>query len=205
MSYEPRGKVKNVLEAMRAEPERIWTSVDVAKVLEVNSASVSAHLDTSIRHGLIYRQIVAGRVQYNTRPFAPAYVPPQMTAPREGSDVRMPSRAPASTLDFGKRSTSAATASGHELPDDTAAASAAASLSVANGGDARVASAGCADHSEEQAQDEPEEAVEPDAYVSCRTGEIVLVGLDPDEEGRVTIPADLVMAIRRLTAWAPPA
>lgn len=43
----------------------------------------------------------------------------------------------------GKRSTSAATASGHELPDDTAAAPAAASLSVANGGDARVASAGC--------------------------------------------------------------
>lgn len=42
--------------------------------------------------------------------------------------------------EIGKRSTSAATASGHELPNDTAAA--AASLSVANGGDARVASAG---------------------------------------------------------------
>ncbi|MCC2632137.1 MAG: Restriction alleviation protein Lar [Ramlibacter sp.] len=40
----------------------------------------------------------------------------------------------------GKRSTSAATASGHELPDGTAAT--AASLPVANGGDARVASAG---------------------------------------------------------------
>lgn len=43
--------------------------------------------------------------------------------------------------EIGKRSTSAATASGHELPNDTAAT--AASLSVANGGDARVASAGC--------------------------------------------------------------
>jgi hypothetical protein len=44
----------------------------------------------------------------------------------------------------GKRSTSAATASGHELPNDTAVAASAAgaSLSVANGGDARVASAG---------------------------------------------------------------
>jgi hypothetical protein len=44
------------------------------------------------------------------------------------------------TSEFGKRSTSAATASGHELPNDTAVT--AASLSVANGGDARVASAG---------------------------------------------------------------
>jgi hypothetical protein len=45
----------------------------------------------------------------------------------------------------GKRSTSAATASGHELPNDTAVAApaAGASLSMANGGDARVASAGC--------------------------------------------------------------
>lgn len=49
---------------------------------------------------------------------------------------------------------------------------------------------------------EPEE-VEPDAYVFCRTGEIILVGLEPDEEGRITIPADLVNSIKRQIAWSP--
>ncbi len=49
-----------------------------------------------------------------------------------------------------------------------------------------------------------EETVEPDAFYSCRTGEIVLVGLEMDEDGRVTIPADLVLNIRRAVAWAPP-
>lgn len=42
---------------------------------------------------------------------------------------------------------------------------------------------------------EVEEEVVPDAFISCRTGEIVLVGLEPDPEGRVTIPADLVELI----------
>jgi hypothetical protein len=48
-------------------------------------------------------------------------------------------------------------------------------------------------HAEVQA--EAEEAAVPDAFISCRTGEIVLVGIVPDEEGRVTIPEDLANLI----------
>jgi hypothetical protein len=52
-------------------------------------------------------------------------------------------------------------------------------------------------------QPEGEEDDGPDAFISCRTGQIVLVGLEPDEEGRVTIPADLVNLIKRHIAWSP--
>jgi hypothetical protein len=48
------------------------------------------------------------------------------------------------TYELGKRSTAAATASGHEFPDSTAAHRGDSRCEVANGGDARVASAGCA-------------------------------------------------------------
>lgn len=44
--------------------------------------------------------------------------------------------------------------------------------------------------------------VAPDAFYSCRTGEIILVGLEPDEEGRITIPADLVSLIKRQITWS---
>lgn len=47
-----------------------------------------------------------------------------------------------------------------------------------------------------------EEATEPDAFLSARTGEYILVGLEPDEEGRITIPADLVNLMRRQLAWS---
>lgn len=51
--------------------------------------------------------------------------------------------------------------------------------------------------------EEPAEEIEPDAFVSCRTGEIVIVGIDPDDEGRITLPADLVRLIKRQIAWSP--
>jgi cell division septation protein DedD len=52
------------------------------------------------------------------------------------------------------------------------------------------------------ALEEEDGAEEPDAYVSCRTGEIVLVGLQPDEQGRITIPVDLVTLIKRQIVWS---
>lgn len=55
----------------------------------------------------------------------------------------------------------------------------------------------------EQVDEEEDEAVEPDAFYSCRSGEIILVGLEPDEEGRITIPAELVTLIKRQITWSP--
>lgn len=54
----------------------------------------------------------------------------------------------------------------------------------------------------EEPEPEPEdEQAAGDAYVNVRTGELVIVGLAPDDEGRVTVPPDLVSAIRRQIAW----
>lgn len=90
MNYEPRGKVKNLIDAMRAAAaERpVWTSVDVAAVLQTSTASVPAFVDPSIRHGVLFRKLQNGRSQYSLQPFAPAATAAPMSqmspmAPRE--------------------------------------------------------------------------------------------------------------------------
>ena len=85
MSYEPRGKMKALIDAMRAAAaERpVWNSTDVARVLETATASVPAFVDPSIRHGVLFRKLENGRSQYSLTPFAPAATeaPVYQTAP----------------------------------------------------------------------------------------------------------------------------
>lgn len=104
MAYEPRGKVKVLVDAMRADPERVWTSPEAAKVMEVHQGALSAHLDTAVRNACIYRRLEAGRCQYALKPFdappplsvpAATWTPPRMVAPRPGSDQPAAPSAPA--------------------------------------------------------------------------------------------------------------
>lgn len=273
MAYEPTGKVKPFVDAVRREPARIWTPAEAAVLIGCPQSSVGSWLDYSLKQKAVYRGKRAGQVVYSGQPFPPEaafphpaernaapaptaappadlrvprfgepWTPPKMTAPRPGSDVPVPARAPGAppaACDTGRRSTSAATVSGHELPDDTAAA--AASLSVANGGGARVASAGSAHRSApaqitvqtvergleeystvreipsaaapvqqitpvppvETAEENDEEAVEPNAFVDIGTGDVILVGCEVDEDGRVTVPSELVRKIVGRMAWSP--
>lgn len=82
MAYEPKGKVAALADAMRSDPGRIWSSTDVAKVMEVQQGAVSAMLDAAIRNGAIYRRLDNGRCQYALRPFLPAATPAPSPAPR---------------------------------------------------------------------------------------------------------------------------
>lgn len=222
MAYEPRGKVKVLTAAMAADPQRIWSSPEVAEVMEVHQGALTAHLDSAIRHGAMYRRLVNGRCQYSLRPFPaeapppaldiPRFVPPQMRAPREGSDVRLPQRAPgtppAPTGTYSPGPVAAAapvaapivpapTPAPTAAPGPAPAPEDAPSKPALEAADASIPEAAGAEVETGQEDDGP------DAFISCRTGQIVLVGIEPDEEGRVTIPADLVAQIKRQLAWSP--
>lgn len=205
VGYEPRGKVKLLADAMAADPQRIWTSPEAAQVMEVHQGALTAHLDSAIRNGAIFRRLVNGRCQYSLKPFAavdaleiPKFtgVAPQMKAPREGTDVRLPSRAPGTPPAPAGTAAPAPTAPPAPTPAPTPAATSAPTPAPAP---EETTVPGL----DEALEAETEEDDEPDAFISCRTGEVVLVGLDPDEEGRITIPADLVTAIRSRLAWSP--
>lgn len=110
MSYEPRGKVRPLLDAMRASDRPVWTSLELAQVLECTPAAVPAYVDRAIQHGLLYRRLESGRTQYSLKPFPPAataatdalrestatgWRPPQMACTRPGAEQpRAPSPAP---------------------------------------------------------------------------------------------------------------
>lgn len=81
MAYEPRGKVAILAEAMRGGPGRIWSTKEVARLMDVKESAVGSHLDTAIRHGAIFRKLENGRCQYALRPFLPA-PPPAPQEPR---------------------------------------------------------------------------------------------------------------------------
>jgi hypothetical protein len=90
--------VKALVEQMRKQPERIWSSPEVAGVMDVVQAALTAHLDPAIRHQVIHRKLENGRCQYALKPFpvaeapaptptaAPTWTAPLMVAPRDGSD-----------------------------------------------------------------------------------------------------------------------
>lgn len=99
MAYVPSGKVKLGVDALHAQPNRIFTSEDLAKVMSVTRSAVPAYMDSAVRHGLVYRNTKHGALQYAGSPFsdavAPApvasaqvvgYVPASMQAPRPGSE-----------------------------------------------------------------------------------------------------------------------
>jgi hypothetical protein len=228
MAYEPRGKVKDLADAMvaDADPRRVWEQAEVAKVLGVPnySSTVLQYTDSAFRNGVLFRRLVGGSCQFRLIPFddpsAPAgpalestangWKPPQMVAPRGQA-------APA--LDLGKRTTSAATASGHEIPDSAStpepveaagpgqerhhnadqqpAGAGEGCGEVANEGDARVASGGRAQLDEE----EPAQVFNACLWLD---GDLDLYGLDELQDGGGhRLKAGDVLKLRRLLAWMP--
>lgn len=205
MSYEPRGKVAKLMEEMRQQPDRIWTSQELAAAMDLHPKAITSYTDAAIRNGALYRKLENGRCQYSLKPFpaapladgvnvsAPTWRPPTMTPPR-GTSAPIPSLTAAPSPQPHRLDAALAVAA---VPPQIATrppepAPVVADASILEGASADV------DEGEDEAQ-----AVEPDAFVSCRTGEIVIVGIDPDEEGRITLPADLVALIKRQIAWSP--
>jgi len=212
MAYEPRGKVGQVVEAMRAEPARIWTSADVAQVMEVQQAAVTAHLDTAIKHQVIFRKLENGRCQYSVKPFpvddiripqvpTGGYVPPQMIATRPGSEVpRKTLPPPADAVQNGAQNIP------EIIPAAPAPAPAPTAATVACGarpGDGMVGFPPAAAPAEPKPEEADEEPAEFDCWLSMRTGQMILVGVEVDEDGRVVLTPEQVGIIRAKTAWAP--
>lgn len=226
MDYEPTGKAKLAIEAMLAAPNRIFTSEDLAKLMAVTRSAVPAYMEPAVRHGLVFRNTAHGALQFAGSRFseqptlivppgavkvdapAPApWAPKPMIATRPGSEQ------PRKTL------AAPAPAPALEIPTFLPATTPAPAVWTAPPCPIEItepvcrpapSTAECREIPIEEIDqhdigaDEEAEAAEPDAFVSCRTGEIVLIGLEPDEEGRVVIPADLVSLIKRQIAWSAP-
>lgn len=211
MAYEPSERVLGLLQLMRAAPERIWTSGEAGEALQVLISQVPSYLASAVKHGVVHRGLINGRLVYGLQalpaagPVAdtrvpqidPSWSPPKMIATRPGSEPA-PRRAPPSQV-----AAPALTPAPTAPPPAVTPAPAPIDPPPAP---PAVVEEPAADEVVEAAAAESEhldEAVEADAYISCRTGEIVLVGLEPDDDGRVTVPADLVQLLKQHLAWSP--
>lgn len=253
MSYAPLpdSKVGILLAAMRevAAERPVWTQDEAAKAMGVPRSMVPNYVAACLNHKLLYRRREQGGMSFSLQPFpveleiprfsdtAPApsplasrtvvgFVPPPMTAPRPGSDVRHvnPPATPAPVAAAAPEPTPAPTPQeidprfaaahyGHDLhvgerPGDGMVITGPQTVTADTAEPATFTSEELEElHGDPDAEPQEEEAeeVEPNAFLSCATGEIILVGCEIDEEGRVTVPASLVEVIRRRIAWLPPA
>lgn len=186
MNYEPRGKVAALINAMRARPQKeFWTSQEVSLEMDVHQASLTAHLGAAIRNGALHRRMDGnGRCQYSAKPFQPSepleipqFIPPRMVAPREGSDIPLPSVHPTPAPTEAPAPAPAPAAAEQEPEPEPAPAP-------------------------PQEEEEEEEQIQPDAFLSVQTGDWTLVGCEVDEEGRVTVPAALMAKIKAQMVWS---
>ena len=69
MNYEPRGKVKLLIDAMRSSPIEVWPSADCAAVMQTLPANVSAAVASALANEALYHQKRNNRVSYSLRPF----------------------------------------------------------------------------------------------------------------------------------------
>lgn len=55
MAYEPRGKVGDLIAAMRAKPKQIeWPRDEVAAIMDIPVSNVAAYIGAARDHGLIF-------------------------------------------------------------------------------------------------------------------------------------------------------
>lgn len=55
VTYNPVGPMKRWYEAMKAEPDRIWTTKEISAVLEIAPKRVHGHVSFALSKGAIYR------------------------------------------------------------------------------------------------------------------------------------------------------
>lgn len=100
MSYMPRGAMAVLLNAMRAEPDRIWTTQDAAAVSGLPYRRVGAHAAYAVSEGVMFRSRAGKFTLYALRPFTDAPKPkpaPVKVMRREWSprdDYRVPKVVP---------------------------------------------------------------------------------------------------------------
>lgn len=75
--YTPRGKIVPFIEAVKADPDRVWTIADIAKVMELHSRKVGGSLVYAERNGVVFRAKRDGRLVYSGKPFPDGEAPPE--------------------------------------------------------------------------------------------------------------------------------
>lgn len=53
--YEPKGKILRFLEAVKAEPQRVFTSAEVAHIMRTTIKAVSTATECAIREHMVFR------------------------------------------------------------------------------------------------------------------------------------------------------
>lgn len=62
----PRGKIKELIEAMQAQPEKVlWSPPECGEIV---GASVSSSLAPALRHGWLFKHMDGRRVHYSLQP-----------------------------------------------------------------------------------------------------------------------------------------
>lgn len=178
MSFEPRGKVKALLDAMRAAPDRIvWPAEEVAQVMEVARGNLPAYLHAVVQRGLLHRKIEGGKSFFSLEPFPVPdlsiptlrqpgdWTPPVMTPPRgsTGHVARMPLPEPLHTI-------------------IAAAAPAPQPVTI---------------EPEPEVHEEPESAAAPEFEAALwHDGDLLLYGVEEMADGGFRVPAKGVEALR---------
>lgn len=185
MSFEPRGKVATLVNAMRAAPEKIvWSAAEVAQTMDVAQGNLPAYLRASIDHRLIHRKVEHGKSSFSLRPFEPVtpaplliptikkpgdWVPPVMTPPRgaTGYVSRAPLPEPLHHVIAAPSPPPPAPAAQVEVPEP------------------------------EVEQEEPEAAEVPEFEAALwHDGDLVLYGVEEMEDGGYRVPAKNVDSLR---------
>lgn len=109
MSYEPRGKVKALIDAMSARPHVALAASQCATIMDVMQSSLPSHLASAINHHCIFPITIGQRRYYGItqgaqplaegggtaapRPTtATGWKPPQMACTRPGAGTQVPAR-----------------------------------------------------------------------------------------------------------------
>lgn len=188
--YEPRGKVKIAVDAMREFPGREFTARDLSNVMFCGQSQVGTFLAAAIRLGVISKRTDDRNVWYRVEP------PEQVKPPAEPAPLRVPTFAGWAP----PKMTCARTAAGRLV--DTVAAVAPEPAPVLE--EASIPEG--AGHEVDEPQEPEEEAAEPvefDAWLSARTGELLLIGAPIDEDGRVSLTREQVALVKKLLDWVP--
>jgi hypothetical protein len=67
--YQPRGRVKTLIDAMQDDPHRVWTVPEVARLLKIGTNEVMAYVLYALKAEAIHRGKREGLVLFSLTPF----------------------------------------------------------------------------------------------------------------------------------------
>ena len=218
MTYEPRGKVAALLQAMQADPAREWNSTAAAAVMQCSPGAVPAFIETALKRGLLYRTTNNGRTLLSRTPFTPqsgvraplqttatGWRPPRMDPPR-GTSAPLPSRVTATVPAAGSVLAIKAAPGPQAVQQPAAAAAEApADPSWQLELDAPIDPAPALADASTTRGEVDEAPAEPVTWHVWEDGDLDLYGLLEVEPGVYRMPSEALQRLRKFVAWMPPA